>query len=374
MAAEPDQSYGNTLPDQVERIGLLYEAHLEMISDVRELYQSRTAIEREYAAKLQNLSKKAAEKKAKMEARFILGEDPTRSWDVTTLKRNTLGKAYEALITSIVDATHEHQSIADSLSTQVIDVLRTLEKRCNDTKKKANLFPIVLHIISTAVANKVKDKFYTTDMPNSSNPFTERLQTQLVERFVKILLFAHRLQLGHLDNLKEKLSNVEAKISQVQPVEDQLLFIEHNIRPFTLPDDWKYEPCTLHYDTDAMSTEPAPKIWLQNKLNRSRTKAQELAPLILLKETEFNHLSKKLQTNIADHPVGPVDDIVDSYLDAQHELSYYHTSRTILEAEIETIVAAIGDDMGGQNPHVFKSSSFSIPTQCGYCEVLGEIL
>lgn len=78
-----------------------------------------------------------------------------------------------------------------------------------------------------------------------------------------------------------------------------------------------------------MSTEPAPKIWLQNKLNRSRTKAQELAPLILLKgrlcpvenlrsqcslypsETEFNHLSKKLQTNIADHPVGPVDDIVD---------------------------------------------------------------
>lgn len=66
---------------------------------------------------------------------------------------------------------------------------------------------------------------------------------------MKILLFAHRLQLGHLDNLKEKLSNVEAKISQVQPVEDQLLFIEHNIRPFTLPDDWKYEPCTLHYDT-----------------------------------------------------------------------------------------------------------------------------
>lgn len=65
----------------------IYESGVHHAAQVRELYQSRTAIEREYAAKLQNLSKKAAEKKAKMEARFILGEDPTRSWDVTTLKR-----------------------------------------------------------------------------------------------------------------------------------------------------------------------------------------------------------------------------------------------------------------------------------------------
>lgn len=85
---------------------------------------------------------------------------------------------------------------------------------------------------------------------------------------------------------------------------------------------------------DSLSVEDAPKIWLRNKLARSRAKAQELAPLIVLKgqlycgeeleilmpmlyilysltESEFNHLSRKVQTNIADHPVGPVDDIVD---------------------------------------------------------------
>lgn len=28
------------------------------------------------------------------------------------------------------------------------------------------------------------------------------------------------------------------------------------------------------------------------------------------------------------------------------------------------------DDEGAQQPHSFKSSSFSIPTQCGYCKVL----
>lgn len=27
------------------------------------------------------------------------------------------------------------------------------------------------------------------------------------------------------------------------------------------------------------------------------------------------------------------------------------------------------DDEGGSSPHDFKSSSFSIPTTCGYCKV-----
>jgi len=35
---------------------------------------------------------------------------------------------------------------------------------------------------------------------------------------------------------------------------------------------------------------------------------------------------------------------------------------------MEVISTAIGDDEGEQHPHAFKSSSFSIPTQCGYCK------
>jgi len=49
-------------------------------------------------------------------------------------------------------------------------------------------------------------------------------------------------------------------------------------------------------------------------------------------------------------------------------LMSFATSERILNAEIDTIVAAIGDDEGAQQPHSFKSSSFSIPTQCGYCK------
>ena len=64
------------------------------------------------------------------------------------------------------------------------------------------------------------------------------------------------------------------------------------------PTDWKFEPCQIHHDTvscrilmgyidniyflltqDALSIEPAPKIFLQNKLRRCREKLQELTPV-----------------------------------------------------------------------------------------------
>jgi hypothetical protein len=57
------------------------------------------------------------------------------------------------------------------------------------------------------------------------------------------------------------------------------------------------------------------------------------------------------------------------YLDAQHELAFFTNSECILQAEVDTVVAALGGDEGAQKPHQFKSSSFTIPTECGYCKV-----
>lgn len=54
---------------------------------VRELYRERVALEREYAAKLQVLTRKASDKKSKLEAALVVGEDPTKSWDKTRYAR-----------------------------------------------------------------------------------------------------------------------------------------------------------------------------------------------------------------------------------------------------------------------------------------------
>ena len=42
---------------------------------------------------------------------------------------------------------------------------------------------------------------------------------------------------------------MEDALGRVDVQKDQELFIEHNIRPFTAPGDWVFEPCSMHYDT-----------------------------------------------------------------------------------------------------------------------------
>ncbi|KAJ7796189.1 hypothetical protein B0H14DRAFT_2916290 [Mycena olivaceomarginata] len=405
------QKFGETLPDQVDRISSLFDAHLHLLVEVRELFRERTALEREYATKLNALTKRAAEKRAKLTAAFVVGDEPTKAYTETTLGQNTLNAAFNEIISSMTDTAQGHVNLADSLNTQVVDVLKAVERKQEELKKKEMTFFQRLlterdrayadrlkecsevetvrqkqvrasddrhadraakqaeqqridmlnsknvYLISTAIANNVKAKFYNKDLPALEDDL-EIIQSRLVIRFAKILSHSVALQAGHMDVLKSHLANVEATLAQVDPVRDQDIFIEHNIRPFQAPSDWAFEPCVNHYDTDEMSVEPAPK----------RAKLQELDPLMDGKRREQDKLVDLFVAYDADHSLGNHDDISEDYLDANHQVISYATSECILKTEMELISAAIGDDEGDQQPHSFKSSSFSIPTQCGYCK------
>ncbi|KAJ6525279.1 hypothetical protein DFH09DRAFT_1188777 [Mycena vulgaris] len=424
----PGQSFGQALPDQVERISSLFDSHLHLLVEVRELYRDRAALEREYAAKLQVLTKRATEKRAKLVTALVFGDEPTKAWNETTLGDNTINAAFNEIISSMANTAQDHVNLADALTTQVVDVLKGVERKKEELKKKEMAFFQKLlserdraygdrlkakqkyddecsevesvrqkqvranddrhadraakqaeqqrvdmlnsknvYLISTAVANSVKAKFYNEDLPALEDQF-QILQSRLVLSFAKILAHSQALQMSHMDVLKTRLAGVEAVLSQVDPSKDQEIFIEYNIRAFNPPSDWKFEPAVNHYDTEAMSVEPAPKVFLQNKLTRSRAKLQELSPVMEGKRRELEQLSSLFMAYDADHSLGKIDDISENYLDANHQVMSYATSERILNTEMETISAAIGDDEGAQHPHSFKSSSFSIPTQCGYCK------
>ncbi|KDQ62593.1 hypothetical protein JAAARDRAFT_30501 [Jaapia argillacea MUCL 33604] len=422
------QTYGRHLPDQVDRISSLSDAQLDLLSDIRELYRERVALEREYATKLQVLSKKAGDKKAKKMALLVVGSEPTKAWDENAVKQSTLDNAYTQLIASIADAAQDHINLADALNSQVADALKSVEKKHEERNKKQMAFFQKLladrdrvysdrtktkqkyddecvevetyrqkqdravddrhadraakqygqqqtdmmnakntYLISIDIANKTKEKFYSTDLPQLEDQF-QSLQTQLLTQFIKILLQAQTLHSSHLESLKNRASSVQTALTQVDPAKDQDLFIDHNVRPFVAPGDWKFEPCQSHYDTGEMNAEPAPKVFLQNKLSRCKTKLQELAPLLQAKRSEVDRLSKLVTAYTNDGSLGNLDEVTDNYLEAHHQLAAYASSESILKAEIDTIVRALAGDEGAQQPHSFKSSSFSIPTQCGYCK------
>lgn len=421
-------AFGTSLPDQVERISALFNSHLVLLDDVRDLYTQRVALERDYAAKLQALTKKAADKKAKTETALVVGDDPTKAWDERTMRQSTLNTAYDAMIGSLTNAAQDHVNIADAVSSQVIDVLKGLERKNEESMKKEVAFYQKLvadrdrtyndriknknkydeecgevdvhrqkqgraqddrhaeraarqadqqridmlnskniYLISTNVANKAKAKFYEEDLPSLENVF-QALLTRLVQRFSKIMLHSQALESAHLDTLKSRVLAVETAFSAVNTDQDQQLFIDHNIRPFSAPPDFKFEPCTNYYDTDEMSVEEQPKIFLQNKLARSRGKLSEVDAVVDAKRREAEKLKNLVSAYTAEHSLGNIDDISDNYLEAYHQFIFFSTSQTILKAEVDTIIAAVGNDTGAQQPHTFKSSSFSIPTQCGYCK------
>jgi hypothetical protein len=81
---------------------------------------------------------------------------------------------------------------------------------------------------------------------------TEILQRHLVDRFVKVLLHSQQLTSNNLDCLKSRIASVSSKLAQVNTIKDQELFIDYNIRTFVAPEDWKFEPCSVHYDTVSM--------------------------------------------------------------------------------------------------------------------------
>ncbi|THH20534.1 hypothetical protein EW146_g844 [Bondarzewia mesenterica] len=373
----PTRTYGDSLPDQVDLVARLSDAQLTLLGDIREIYSDRAALEREHATKLQALAKKALDKKLKKVAAAVVGDEPTKDWNEDTISQSTLDNMYNKVIGSMTNAAQDHINLSDAFTSQVVDVLKTLERKTEDNGKKASILGFDyddecleletyrqkqdrahddkhagraakqyeqqqadmlnaknIYLIATTVANKTKDRFYAEDLLNLEN-------THFIAKYISILHHAQALQLTHYDALKNRVTSVETALDEVNPRKDQELFIEHNIRPFTAPIDWVFEPCSKHYDTGDMSVDSMPKVYLQNKLSKCRSKLQELIPLLDAKRKEADHLGTVVTAYTQNQSLGSVDEVMENYLEAQHQATLYENSKTILNAEIETITTAL---------------------------------
>ncbi|TDL17213.1 hypothetical protein BD410DRAFT_776337 [Rickenella mellea] len=422
------QTYGQCLPDQVESIAKLSDVQLELLSDIRDIYKDRALLEKEYAGKLQVLAKKAADKKAKRLASLVVGVDPAKQWSQETIKRSTLDTAYAQLISSIENVAQDHLNFSDMLTSQVVDAMKGVGSMQDEAKKKQMQFYQKIladrdkiysdrvktkhkydeecsevesyrqkqgkahddrhatraakqfeqqkidmlngkntYIISTEIANTCKKKFYNEDLPALEDQF-QLIQKNLISRVVFLLQHAQAVHARHLTTLQARISDVQTALSNVDVAKDQDLFIEYNKRPFTPPGDWGWEPCSTYYDKGEMSVDPEPKVFLQNKLSKCRAKMDELTPLISSKQKEVDKTTQLVEAYSGDPKLGNIDEVTNNHLDSQHQLTLLKTSASVLKAEMDTILSALGDDEGGRQPHTFKFASFSIPTPCGYCK------
>ena len=90
---------------------------------------------------------------------------------------------------------------------------------------------------------------------------------------------------------------MQEALSHVNTSSDQDLYITYNVRAFSVPGDWAWEPCAGYYDTGDMVLDPAPKVFLQNKLTKCRTKLQEVNAQIEAKSDSQSQAMNK-HTNV----------------------------------------------------------------------------
>lgn len=116
---------------------------------MKDLYVSRVALEREYAGKLQSLSKKVAERKAKMQGNIFSDGSSANSnrkqrlgsrLSITDVHNelhdcSTLSAAYDEVIASIANCAQVHTLNADRLNTETIETLKMLGRRNDEAKK-----------------------------------------------------------------------------------------------------------------------------------------------------------------------------------------------------------------------------------------------
>jgi hypothetical protein len=83
---------------------------------------------------------KTVDKKNKKMARAVVGDEPFKQWNEETLLQSTLENAYSKLIASLVNNQQEHLNLADALSVQVVGVLVSLARKNDGHRKKQGQF------------------------------------------------------------------------------------------------------------------------------------------------------------------------------------------------------------------------------------------
>ncbi|KAG8707190.1 hypothetical protein FRC08_000657 [Ceratobasidium sp. 394] len=421
-------SYGKELPDQIPTLNAALTHQIALLVDARELVKERVALEREYAAKLSAIAKKAEEKRARHMTPAVLGEECSKAWTDADVRGSTLDKAFTALITSYENTASDHDSLASALSADVGDQLKLLERSKDESRKKQMTFFAKLvgerdriygerlkakqkydeeclevetfrqkqdkaaddkhadraakqydqqkvemqnrknaYLVQIAVANNVKDRFYDHELPLLEDQFQSH-HADTLRRLARLLLHSQALQEGYLKSIGRSVANTQAALNALSPEHDQALYASFNRRPFSKPIDWEFEPCDKYYDTPEVVTEPEPKILLQNKLQRSRGKIAELIPVIEDKSREVARLAKIVESYAANPTLGNYDEVWENLLDGSHQLTDLELIRAAHEAEMKLVAEALAGDEGAQKPHEFKSTSFSIPAPCGYCK------
>ncbi|KAL2020921.1 hypothetical protein VTK56DRAFT_7808 [Thermocarpiscus australiensis] len=412
---------GSELKDGFKPANAWVANGIAWLDDIQTFYRERSAIEKEYSAKLNALAKRYFEKKTRKSASLSVGDTPTMTpgslesaslttWTthLTTLEaradeherygNDLISKVAEPLkhlATRFEELRKRHAEYAEKLekerdtsyadlrkmkakydaACQEVESRRKKTESAFDKAKAQSAFQQQIldmnnvkntYLISINVTNKHKEKYYHEYLPE----LLDSLQDLSEFRTLKLnglWTLASQLETSMLQQSARQVDHLTQEITRNQPHLDSMMFIRHNMGAFQEPPDKVFEPSPVWHDDGVMVVDEAAKVYLRNLLNKSKSQLGELRREADKKRREVEAM-KRLKQKVREGTEQKDEvAVVSQIFTLQEDLHQVDRKRLTAEVETSTITSAVGDVTLGAKNHNFKSQTFKIPTNCDLC-------
>ncbi|KAH8808069.1 hypothetical protein F5884DRAFT_821527 [Xylogone sp. PMI_703] len=418
-----DPHFGLELKDAFKPVNAWVTNGINWLEDIQQFYRERSAIEKEYSAKLNALAKKYYEKKARKSSNLSVGDTPALTPGSLESASLTI---WTTQLTSLESTAAEHDRFGNELETQLANPLKTLGTRFDELRKRHVEFAEKLekerdnaygdlrkmkakydtacqevenkrkkaessfdysktkaqnayqqqmqdmnnvkntYLIAINVTNKQKERYYHEYVPDVLDSMQELSESRTV-KLNAIWALAAQLEAAMLQRSTDIVNHVAQEIPRNNPKLDSMMFLRHNLTQWQEPPDKVFEPSPVWHDDAAMVVDDAAKVFLRNLLVKSKGQLGDLKRDVDKKRREVES-GKKVKQQIREGKDKRDEvEVVRGIFALQEELHQIDHKRLTAEVEVSTITQAVGDVTLGSRNHNFKSQTFKIPTNCDLC-------
>lgn len=423
MAQVETVSFGAALKDGYKPVDNWVSNGITWLTEIKEFYDERAAIEKDYSAKLTALAKKYYEKKNKRSSNLSVGDNPAMT--PGSLESASL-TTWTTQLSTLEARANEHQRFGADLISQVANPLQYTQQRLEELRKSHGDYQVKLvkerdssytdlkklktkydgccqeveskrkkidssfdaskskahnsynqqlmemnnvkntYLIGINVTNKLKECYYHQYVPSLLDSLQDLNETR-VTKLNALWSTAAALESAAMKRSTDHLAHLANEIPRNHPSLDSGMFCHHNTVQWQDPPDFVFEPSPVWLDSDAMAVDETSKIFLRNILSKSKPLVQTLKSDTASKTRELENV-KQARANIrAGKDKRDEADCLRSQFAVQEELHAIERKRFTAEVETSTITSVVGDlSMYGKS-HPFKSETFKIPTNCDLC-------
>ncbi|CUM64353.1 uncharacterized protein PRCAT00001955001 [Priceomyces carsonii] len=404
-------SIGNELKDSFKPTSKWISNGIEWLKDIEDFYRSRASLEKEYSAKLKELTKIQFEKKAKISAKLSVGDEPQVTpgslecaslvmWNELLTQTEAISEEKLKFGDELLQKISENISLLRSRSKNVSKRIESIddylvgerEKVEQEVNKAKKAYDVLCqstegarqkveksstdrhqkklgdkevdmnigkndYLIKINMANRLKDKYYFQDVPELLDYFQE-LNEGRVSLLNKLLKNASIIERNSNDRIKEKLHTVDATIDQNNPKLDTAMFIKHNATEWSEPPDFYFIPSSIWHDDESLITKEPELTELKRRVAVSSNEYSKY-------ENQCLDLKQKLEESIQERKKDRAnitlkfDSSLIASLSLLERFMQNDTKRVRSEVEVEIIQNFAGDkDLSYSETHSQKKSKF----------------